>query len=353
MFVIEANPRASRTVPFVSKATGVPLAKVAARVMVGATLTELRDRRAAASSGRRRPHRGEGGGAPVQPLPRRRHRARPRDALDRRGDGNRPHRSAWRSRRASPRPATACRARARCSSRSPTATRPPGWWPRAASPSSASRSWPPRVPPTARAGAASRRHGGRARWASRSASMPSSCLLGQGRPRGQHAAWPGSPRRRHPYPARPPPPGDPVRHHGRRRPRRLRRDAEESATSPRCGRSRSTTATASSGSTFEPRPPGGPVDLGVELGPVSLTNPIVAASGTFGHGAEVAALCDPRGLGAVTVKSVAAFPWSGNPPLRVTEAPGGGMLNSVGLPVPGSKRGSSTTCPRSKREARA
>ena len=43
MFVIEANPRASRTVPFVSKATGVPLAKVAARVMVGATLAELRD----------------------------------------------------------------------------------------------------------------------------------------------------------------------------------------------------------------------------------------------------------------------------------------------------------------------
>ena len=43
MFVIEANPRASRTVPFVAKATGVPLAKVAARVMVGATLAELRD----------------------------------------------------------------------------------------------------------------------------------------------------------------------------------------------------------------------------------------------------------------------------------------------------------------------
>jgi carbamoyl-phosphate synthase large subunit len=41
-FVIEANPRASRTVPFVAKATGVPLVKVAARVMVGATLAELR-----------------------------------------------------------------------------------------------------------------------------------------------------------------------------------------------------------------------------------------------------------------------------------------------------------------------
>ncbi len=79
----------------------------------------------------------------------------------------------------------------------------------------------------------------------------------------------------------------------------------------------------------------GPVDLRVDLGPLRLANPVVAASGTFGHGAEVAALCDPRGLGAVTVKSVAAFPWSGNPPLRVTEASGGGMLNSVGLPGPG------------------
>jgi carbamoyl-phosphate synthase large subunit len=42
VYVIEANPRASRTVPFVSKATGVPLAKVAARLMVGATMAELR-----------------------------------------------------------------------------------------------------------------------------------------------------------------------------------------------------------------------------------------------------------------------------------------------------------------------
>ena len=42
VWVIEANPRASRTVPFVSKATGVSIAKIAARLMVGATLEELR-----------------------------------------------------------------------------------------------------------------------------------------------------------------------------------------------------------------------------------------------------------------------------------------------------------------------
>ena len=43
LYVIEANPRASRTVPFVSKATGVPLAKAAARVMLGASIAELRE----------------------------------------------------------------------------------------------------------------------------------------------------------------------------------------------------------------------------------------------------------------------------------------------------------------------
>ena len=43
VFVIEANPRASRTVPFVAKATGVPLAKIASRLMLGATLAGLRN----------------------------------------------------------------------------------------------------------------------------------------------------------------------------------------------------------------------------------------------------------------------------------------------------------------------
>jgi carbamoyl-phosphate synthase large subunit len=42
LYVLEANPRASRTVPFVSKATGVPLAKAAARISLGSTIAELR-----------------------------------------------------------------------------------------------------------------------------------------------------------------------------------------------------------------------------------------------------------------------------------------------------------------------
>ncbi len=40
--MLEANPRASRTVPFVSKATAVPLAKAAARIMLGSTIAALR-----------------------------------------------------------------------------------------------------------------------------------------------------------------------------------------------------------------------------------------------------------------------------------------------------------------------
>src|SRR5262249_48104753 len=59
-FVLEANPRASRTVPFVSKATSVPLAKLAARVMLGATLSDLR------AEGLRIPRPGSGGHVAVK-----------------------------------------------------------------------------------------------------------------------------------------------------------------------------------------------------------------------------------------------------------------------------------------------
>ena len=89
LYVLEANPRASRTVPFVSKATGVPLAKAAARVMLGASVADLRAEGVLPSHRRRRdvaalgPDLGEGGSAAVRPVPRRGHRARPGDALDR------------------------------------------------------------------------------------------------------------------------------------------------------------------------------------------------------------------------------------------------------------------------------
>ncbi len=51
LYVLEANPRASRTVPFVSKATAVPLAKAAARIMLGATVAGLRDEGVLPASG--------------------------------------------------------------------------------------------------------------------------------------------------------------------------------------------------------------------------------------------------------------------------------------------------------------
>jgi len=88
------------------------------------------------------------------------------------------------------------------------------------------------------------------------------------------------------------------------------------------------------------------VDLAVELGPVTLVNPVIAAAGTFGHGDEVARLCDPTGLGAITVKSLAAYPWPGNPAPRVCPAVGGGMLNSVGLAGPGVERWVAEDLPR-------
>ena len=43
LYVLEANPRASRTVPFVSKSTGIPLAKAAARIAVGETIKKLKE----------------------------------------------------------------------------------------------------------------------------------------------------------------------------------------------------------------------------------------------------------------------------------------------------------------------
>ncbi len=51
LYVLEANPRASRTVPFVSKATAIPLAKACARIMLGTTISELRDEGMLAASG--------------------------------------------------------------------------------------------------------------------------------------------------------------------------------------------------------------------------------------------------------------------------------------------------------------
>ena len=60
----------------------------------------------------------------------------------------------------------------------------------------------------------------------------------------------------------------------------------------------------------------------------------MTASGTAGHGAELAAYFDLSELGAVVVKSLSVDPWAGNPSPRVHGA-SSGMINSVGLQNPG------------------
>ncbi|MGB2757487.1 MAG: dihydroorotate dehydrogenase [Acidimicrobiia bacterium] len=74
----------------------------------------------------------------------------------------------------------------------------------------------------------------------------------------------------------------------------------------------------------------GAVDLSVEFLGATLASPIVTASGTFGHGAELAELGDPAVLGAVTTKSVSLEAWKGNLAPRVAPM-GTGMINAVGL----------------------
>ena len=79
---------------------------------------------------------------------------------------------------------------------------------------------------------------------------------------------------------------------------------------------------------------GEPVDLMTRVGSLTLPNPIMSASGTAGHGAELARYFDLSSLGAIVVKSLAPLPWAGNPPPRVHET-AAGMINSVGLQGPG------------------
>ncbi len=80
------------------------------------------------------------------------------------------------------------------------------------------------------------------------------------------------------------------------------------------------------------------------VGPVALPNPVMTASGTAGHGAELGAYFDLSLLGAVVVKSLSVAPWAGNPAPRLLPA-GGGMLNSVGLQNPGVEEWMATDLP--------
>jgi dihydroorotate dehydrogenase (NAD+) catalytic subunit len=70
--------------------------------------------------------------------------------------------------------------------------------------------------------------------------------------------------------------------------------------------------------------------LAVELCGITLQNPVIAASGTFGYGVEFEKLVDLNRLGGIVVKGLSRDPIEGNPPPRLWEAHGG-MINSVGL----------------------
>ena len=72
----------------------------------------------------------------------------------------------------------------------------------------------------------------------------------------------------------------------------------------------------------------------VTIAGVTLNNPVMTASGTFGSGMEYSDFVDLNRLGAVVTKGVASVPWPGNPTPRVAETYGG-MLNAIGLQNPG------------------
>lgn len=76
------------------------------------------------------------------------------------------------------------------------------------------------------------------------------------------------------------------------------------------------------------------MNTSVNLAGVTLKNPVMTASGTFGSGAEYGEFVDLNQLGAVVTKGVANVPWQGNPTPRIAEVTGG-MLNAIGLQNPG------------------
>ena len=76
------------------------------------------------------------------------------------------------------------------------------------------------------------------------------------------------------------------------------------------------------------------VDLGVDIGSLRLSNPVLTASGTFGYGLEFRSFGDISALGGIVVKGTTLEPRAGNRPQRVVET-AAGMLNSIGLENPG------------------
>jgi dihydroorotate dehydrogenase (NAD+) catalytic subunit len=76
------------------------------------------------------------------------------------------------------------------------------------------------------------------------------------------------------------------------------------------------------------------MNLSVQIGRLTMQNPVTVASGTFGYGVEYSRLIDLNQLGAVTVKGIRLNPVRGNPTPRTAEV-ASGMLNAIGLQGPG------------------
>jgi dihydroorotate dehydrogenase (NAD+) catalytic subunit len=72
------------------------------------------------------------------------------------------------------------------------------------------------------------------------------------------------------------------------------------------------------------------MDLSVQIGQLTLKNPLIAASGCFGYGVEYADMVDLSSLGAIAVKGLFLQEREGHPPPRIVETPAG-MLNAIGL----------------------
>ncbi len=76
-------------------------------------------------------------------------------------------------------------------------------------------------------------------------------------------------------------------------------------------------------------------DFNVAMSGLNFRTPLLTGSGTFGYGDEFLSLIDYAPFGGIVTKSLSVRPRPGNPPPRICETPGGGVINSIGLANPG------------------
>ncbi len=77
------------------------------------------------------------------------------------------------------------------------------------------------------------------------------------------------------------------------------------------------------------------LNFNIKLKGLEFKTPLLTGSGTFGYGDEYSPVVDYNALGGIVTKSISLEPRKGNPPPRICETSGGGLLNSIGLANPG------------------